>query len=224
MLFSRRQFLRGDPLGEYLMQVPDRKITKVGIVPYYVKGGTRHYLIASPHPSRDKGAFLPFTLARGTRKGWLKQDGKVFFDDLDRDKWQTEGVNPKDKFHIQELEPLPEAALREGREELAVYYPDVEKRGRIYSGDNQPAAHYALKSLLDCGNIRYKEYPIRFFAGELAQEPPESYHTEASAEVRLVTLKKAAQMVVDGTFKPDYFERLQAIDSFIEEKGKGRRR
>lgn len=225
MSFTRRQILTGAALNPFRMDVKDEEITKVGIVPFFTKGGVRHYLIASPKPSReeDKDVLLPFTLARGTRKGWIEQDGEVFFEDLDPTKWKQ--GDPERPFNVQNhnLEPLPEAALREGREELAVHYPQWEKSRKMFINEEEPDAQYALKSLHDCGVIKYKDYPIRFYAGELAIEPPASYQTKASPEVRLITLKEATRMAKEGSFKPDYLERLKAIDAVIESHQKGSR-
>lgn len=216
MKFTRREILTGAALGPFRMEAADAEITKVGIVPYFTKGGVRHYLIASPKPNReeDKGKILPFTLSRGTRKGWLEQDGEVFYDDLDPSKW-TQG-DPSKPFHVKDREPLMEAALREGLEELAVHYPQWEKSRNIFRNGEPPETRYPLKSLHDCGVIQYKDYPIQFFAGELSVEPPASYQTAASPEVRLVTLTEATRMAKDGSFKPEYLERLKAIDSVIE--------
>jgi hypothetical protein len=227
MSLTRRELLSvKTPLMKFLVEARDREILKVGLVPYVTQNGTRYYLIASPNPNReeDKGKTLPFTLARGTRKGWLLQEGKSFFDDLDPAKWQTEGVDPRKPFHIQELEPLPDAALREGLEELAVYEPKTARRGKLYTKEETADARYALKSFFECGTIKYKDYPIQFFAGELAEAPPASYHTPASAEVRLVSLKQAEEMTKRGEFKPDYLERLKAIDAFIEQRQNQRQR
>lgn len=222
MSITRRQFLTGAPLLEqFLVEARDREILKVGIVPYCLKNGVRHYLVASPHPNReeDKGKFLPFTLARGTRKGWIEQDCEVFYEDLDPKKWQQ--GNPDKDFTVRDLEPLDQAALREGLEELAVHYPPLDQE-IVRSEEHR--AHYAMKSLFPCGTIGYNGYPIQFFAGELAQEPPASYHTAASAEVRLVTLKEAKHMSEHGEFKPEYFKRLEALDGFIESQKKTRSR
>ena len=224
MSFTRRQLLTGAALDPFRMQVRDDEITKVGIVPYFTKGGIRHYLVASPKPTReeDKGKILPFTLARGTRKAWIKQDGDIFYDDMDQSKWKQ--GDPSKPFQMTDREPLAEAALREGREELAVHYPQFEKTRNMFIGPENPDALYALKSLHDCGVIQYKDYPIYFFAGELATEPPASYQTLASPQVRLVTLKEATRMAKEGTFKPDYLERLKAIDAAIDVHNKSRTR
>lgn len=225
MSVSRRDLLIGKglprALAEFVVEAQDREILKVGIVPYFVKGGVRHYLVASPKPNRpeDKDKFLPFTLARGTRKGWIEQDGDVFFEDLDPGKWK-QGDPDKDFTVLHDkLEPLDQAALREGLEELAVHYPPLDKE-IVRSEEHR--AHYAMKSFFPCGTIGYNGYPIQFFAGELAQEPPASYRTKASAEVRLVTLKEAQRMSEHGEFKPEYFKRLAALDGFIESQKKSR--
>jgi ADP-ribose pyrophosphatase YjhB (NUDIX family) len=169
------------------------EITKCGMLPYrYNAEGEREYLLVSPKPKHNSEEVLPFAIARGTRQVLVKHGATA--------SWHDMGRNVPEGSEVIQTEPIVEAAIREGEEELGVTQDMIAR-------------------LSDYGVVSYKEYGIHLFAARLNDDAiPQTPEDARAARWFSATTIADPQERQRHNISDRYAELVNAIDQALDQE------